>query len=206
MCFAFSVFWLTVFFSIKQHTSASAVRNITSATINLLQSTSDIIESNKESQGLKRKSELISVAPVVDKAEELVELKLTFLEFEKLYNIGKITRQQMRSGMVPRSVYNACMQYLRAEADFKEQSEKSHELVLNDLPASVDCGLKRIDSKRYKRDYIINKDKSSNQPKSSDMRRGSGSGSDNVKSTPAELREDPREKITEAREQVLLPH
>ena len=197
--------YLLTFSLTKQQTSASAVRNITSAAINLLQSTSDIIESNKEPQGLKRKSELISIPSSVDKEQELVELKLTFLEFEKLYSVGKITREQMRSGMVPRSVYEMCMNYLSAEADFTKQTEKSHDLVLHDLPSSVDCGLKRVDSKRYKRDYIINKEKMSIRQKVLDKRQTSGFGaSDIIKSTPAGVREDPHEKISEAQEQVLI--
>ena len=88
-------------------------------------------------------------------ANEEVELRLTFDEFEKLYEAGKISRAQIRSGKVSRSQLMDIQRWLEDHRPHGFELEPEHSVDANGLPVSIDCGLKRVDSKRYKRDYVI---------------------------------------------------
>jgi hypothetical protein len=139
---------------------------------------------------------------------------MTFTQIDKLYSAGKITKEQISVGKVPESVYGDCMEYLRNLTDYEQEVDKSHDVIVDDWPTSIDCGLKRVDSKRYKRDYVINKDKPKSPPKKWEVKllprlqspppsgKMTSSEVEIVKSTPAGTREVAHDKITEAEEQV----
>ena len=158
---------------------------MTSSALEVLTSTQQIIRSEQpgmasspdlmsfdeppsEQAAPKRKTE--DVEPVSDVPEEHIipklqkqddteeEFHLSFSEFEVLYKMGIITREQMRKGKVHsrdlQRIQKALDEYY---ADQSDEPEMSHDLTAEGMPAAIDCGLKRVDSKRYKRDYVINR-------------------------------------------------
>ena len=122
----------------------------------------------------------------------------------------------MSSGKVRRAVHDDCMEYLRNEPDIEPEMDESHDLVVDDMPTSIDCGLKRVDSKRYKRDYNINREAPKSAPRKWEVKLAPGLqkapaiGQDSiqeaevVKSTPAGTREVAHDKINEAEQQVYI--
>ena len=150
-----------------------------------------------------------------DPDEEEVDINLSFSEFEKLYAAGKISREQMKTGKVKRSDKMMIEDYLRQEAKYHQHQndlDRSHDLSVEEDGLKVfDCGLKRVDSKRYNRDYVVVRDGSKASLSPQVTRRTSWNvqthtpyqqTAEVVKSTPAGQREDVHAEISKAEEQV----
>ena len=86
-------------------------------------------------------------------AEVGEEVHLTFQQFEKLYKSGLVTRADLKTRRVVLT-----KQILAILEDMEEIPDiTDHDLMLDGgSPGVMDCGLKRVDSKRYKRDFVIN--------------------------------------------------
>lgn len=94
---------------------------------------------------------LLGGEEILDKTEDKdeVDLDLSFQDCEKLYRLGMITREQIRRGRVNRSERVKLVQALQLDEPVSpEETEDSD---------TINCGLKRIPSKRYRRDYVINR-------------------------------------------------
>ena len=113
----------------------------------------------------KRKSEVLSPvlgmlapSPVPSIDPEMPEL--SYPDFERLYKAGRITRDQLSRGQLPLDVIEEIQlgKLSYDDADSSSAVEKSHDLDIVDAkPGVMDCGLKRVDSKRYRRDFIVNR-------------------------------------------------
>lgn len=144
-------------------------------------------------------------------ADEEVELHLSFSEYDALYRSGVLSRQQMRAGCCKRSDFARVRSFLQDNMSSAERAafDRNHELTTEAMPDSIDCGLKRVDSKRYKRDYQVNRDngKQHSKPKwqvqlSSET---AAASTEVVPHTPAGQREDPRQELmNETEDQVGL--
>jgi len=82
---------------------------------------------------------------------DLVDLELTFPQFNALFAAGIISKTEMNMGRVKRSD-------LAAINEFLSQSQLEIERQEQEVALTVDCGLKRVDSKIYRRDYVINRE------------------------------------------------
>ena len=160
------------------------------------------------------KTQMVLTKQQKQELDEEVEINLSFSEFEKLYAAGKITREQMKTGMIHRRDKKMIEDHLRHEEQYGRQNNlgvtSSHDLRVEDDDLKVfDCGLKRVDSKRYNRDYVVVRDGSKASPQP--VRRKSwvvqtspttSQGAELVRSTPAGQREDVHAEIARAEEQV----
>lgn len=121
-------------------------------------------------------------------SDEEEELHLSFSEFEKLYKDGHITREQIRTGRVQRKDLERIKAVLASESMHGSGNTLGVKSAFDiEEEGLVDCGLKRVDSKRYNRDYVVNKgspqvprkslDSSTNQmPVSSEVVKGTPAG------------------------------
>ena len=93
-----------------------------------------------------------------DEDDDLVDLELTFQQFNALFEAGIISTTEKNMSRVKRADLNAIKEFLdRALPDNESQGVPSggeHK----EYSLTVDCGLKRVDSKRYRKDYFINRD------------------------------------------------
>ncbi len=187
-----------------QTTAAQAVRKVTSTALEVLATAEDVaqaertmlnLQQKEESAGVKRKGEEIVINPRSEsnqpENEDGVELNLSFGECEALLNLGKLTNEQIRTGRVTRRDWVKIQQTLKSEGICKtlDIPERAHILMLDDdLPMTLDCGLKRVDSKRYKRDYVINRSPRMHR-KTWDVTSQSPLAAEIIKATPAGERE-----------------
>ena len=117
------------------------------------------LSKSDEKDSLEAKRKLVEM--VIDNSElevketDEVELNLTFQEYEKLFRLGAVTRETIRKGKVQRKDLPKIREAL-AKEEVISPVEQEDEIKI------IDCGFKRIPSKKYKRDYIINR--SSPQP------------------------------------------
>ena len=141
--------------------AASNIRELTSTAVGILTTADHLAEMERDAQGIKRKSELLSPSSsTASEEEEEVQVRFTYTQFETLYEAGLVSKHQMRQGRVKKRDLARLEEYLAAERKLRAQQHQdvSHDLLLvDDLPSSIDCGLKKVDSKRYKRDYVVNK-------------------------------------------------
>ena len=171
-----------------QKSAASNIRRVTSTALEVLNSAGVVIKSERGSDCVSEPGAK-NVSTTEDQKVE--PPKLTYQEFEKLYKMGKINRHQLRTGKVGHQELLMLKEILDNEdlAD-KRTSPLSHDLVVpEDGQVSIDCGLKRVDSKRYKRDYVINRSPKLSRKKW-DVTEPSPEGTSIVKGTPAGKREN----------------
>lgn len=96
--------------------------------------------------------------------DDLIDLELTFQQFEALYEAGIISTTEMKMGRVKRGDLDRINAFLKQVGDV-DSHQTGHSTAAddndvtndNDALLTVDCGLKRVDSKRYRRDYVINR-------------------------------------------------
>ena len=143
-------------FSDLQTQSAASVRQVTGAALNILTTADQVAQ---DVQGTKRKSPPSVELKEVSSDEE-VDINLSYDEFSKLYEAGLVTREQLRRGKVKRKHLEKVKDFMdRENGVVREPSDRTHDLTVGgDLPTSIDCGLKKVDSKRYKRDYVVMRD------------------------------------------------
>ena len=182
-----------------QKSASRDVRTVTSSALEVLVSAEDVIRSESGSFASPRhgwaqpeQEEFIlpkPQRPMEDTSDEEEELHLSFPEFERLYKEGYITREQIRTGRVRKRDLETIKSVLASESWSSSKSGASED-SLDEDEMLLDCGLKRVDSKRYKRDYVVNRSPqvsrkrwevqpSSSRPMSSEV----------VKATPAGERE-----------------
>lgn len=138
-----------------QQPSAYAVRAVTSSALGVL------AEAEIARQESKTTTEIVISRAEGDRDEEEVEINFSFSEFEKLYAAGKISHEQMKAGKIKRKDKKMIEEFLRQETKWGQQNDldRSHDLTAEEGDLKVmDCGLKRVDSKRYKRDYVVVRD------------------------------------------------
>ena len=158
---------------IFQRSATKNVRSVTSSALEVLVSAEDVIQSEhsafyvpepsgnrpeRERELEREKDEYIIPKP--DKPEDISdeeeELHLSFSEFERLYKDGYITREQIRTGRVRKRDLETIKAVLAADSLLGSTSETT-DVSMDEEEMLLNCGLKRVDSKRYKRDYVINR-------------------------------------------------
>lgn len=147
---------------------AGAVRRVTSTALEVLTTSDTLMKATKDLPSEENQTELEESTKetresLVIEKEELdmdreEELHLSYADFELLYKHGNITKEQLKSGKVKRREGEIILKTLQElkKHSLEEEVNKQHELTVEDSP-TIDCGLKRIPSKRYKRDYVINR-------------------------------------------------
>ena len=188
-----------------QKYAASNVRSVTTTAIEVLTSTEDYmkekIAQNQQTQrnnqsdeaakptGVKRKSVEHIIPRVAEPEDQEEEINLSFAEFEKLYKNGLITREQMRKGKMKHKKLIQLRKALEELEDETDDTFDTHDLN-SEAAGAIDCGLKRVDSKRYRRDYVINRSPSA-QKKRWEVTEPSQviTPAEVIKSTPAGMRE-----------------
>jgi hypothetical protein len=94
--------------------------------------------------------------------DDLIDLELTFHQYNALYEAGIISTIEMSTGRVKRTDLDAINAFLKEieELDSRDKSADDHNVAIsdNEYLLTVDCGLKRVDSKRYRRDYVVNRE------------------------------------------------
>jgi hypothetical protein len=100
----------------------------------------------------------LSDSPRYDPTEDdLVDLELTFQQFNALFEAGIISTTEKNMSRVKRSDLSAINEFLNRSLPENESQEVpfgEHK----EFSLTVDCGLKRVDSKRYRKDYFINRE------------------------------------------------
>ena len=98
---------------------------------------------------------------VVPTAEDDVDLNFTYDQYDLLYRAGLITHEQIRKGTVKRNEYRKIERFLNEDRDAIERLQAeagSHDVIItSEFPTVLDCGLKRVDSKRYSKDFVVNR-------------------------------------------------
>jgi hypothetical protein len=107
-----------------------------------------------------------------DTTDDMVDLEVTYHQFQALYDAGLVSSAQMNMGQVRRQDLAKIMNFLESAAasSLPDDDELGPLLAADrtdsaadgsrhvvDPKFSVDCGLKRVDSSRYRRDYVINR-------------------------------------------------
>ena len=153
---------------IFQRSVTKNVRGVTSSALEVLVSAEDVIQSERSISNLtvpdtsrteKQRDELIIPKPVPleePMSNEEEELHLSFAEFERLYKDGYITREQIRTGRVRKKDLDMIKSVLASESWSNSKTDTSDASV-DEEDVLLNCGLKRVDSKRYKRDYVVNR-------------------------------------------------
>ncbi|CAH1789791.1 unnamed protein product [Owenia fusiformis] len=189
--------------------AAKNVREVTSTALGVISSTEQKIEAEKDRQmqgttskvspspkqekrkyELESPSEPLPISPNKSYDEILNRPQLSFEEFEKQFGGGKVEPLKVNTS---------------EEMDTLSDM-KAHELSMDDLPDKIDCGLKRVDSQRYKRDFHV----SSSKPKQTKWAVKTPSPTTSprgplVRATPAAHREDPHEEIQRQEEDAWSP-
>ena len=172
-----------------------------------------LADDNNTTTTTTQKTEFIDQLPkqTPPDMDEEVELFLSYAEYERLYNSGVLRRQDVVGGKVKRRDFLRIREFLQQHmTDLEREAfDQNHDILLGeDYASAVDCGLKRVDSKRYKRDYDVHKDENGvkKQPKwEVQFPRSPVTSPENlVFATPAGRREDPVQEIAmnEAEDQV----
>ena len=176
----------------SQQKDASKVRQVTSEALNILSA----FEAGASSTSDDNRNQSDSSASEVE-----VELDLTFEQYDLLYSAGLITHEQIRKGSVKRRDYDAIERFLADEQRIEEEiarkiaAQQGHALDTSDVivtpefPAVLDCGLKRIDSKRYGKDFIVNRGTPQAKRRQWRVKTSSVEGTEVIKATPAGERE-----------------
>ena len=193
---------------IFQRSATKNVRSVTSSALEVLVSAEDVIQSEHSAFSVPEPSTNRSeremdeyIIPKPERTSEEIsdeeeELHLSFSAFERLYKDGYITREQIRTGRVRKRDLETIKAVLAADnwsGSKSETSEDEEEMLVN-------CGLKRIDSKRYKRDYVVNRSPQVPRKHWEVSTNRSQVAGDVVKATPAGERE--RILLDEAEDQV----
>ena len=204
-----------------QRTTARSLRRVTNTTLEVLTSTNALLQADVPnlnlsnppplSQDLSDQSVDTSSASLLitkpssgpEDDEQVEDLHLVFADFELLYQHGKVTKEQLKSGKVSRKDGQRLLADLQAlkRNSVTESMERSHELSADNLTTSIDCGLKRVPSKRYKRDYVINRSPQVSRKKW-DVKSPSPVGTEIVQATPAGAHE--QDLLNDAEESVSL--
>ena len=178
---------------LSQQNDASKVRQVTSEALNIL-SAFEAGASSPAKDDNRNQSD--SSASEVE-----VELDLTFEQYDLLYSAGLITHEQIRKGSVKRRDYDAIERFLADEQRIEEEiarkvaAQQGHALDTSDVivtpefPAVLDCGLKRVDSKRYGKDFIVNRGTPQAKRRQWRVKTSSVEGTEVIKATPAGERE-----------------
>ena len=187
-----------------QMASAASVRSVTSSAMDVLSSASQVVDTDRNTSDPK--TVILKKAPPVSRSEqdEDVELHLSYPEFERLFEAGLMSKLQLSKGMVKRSELARIHQFLQGDSQPMSPAARalasSTLTVTDDQPKSVDCGLKRVDSKRYKRDYVINRDAANGRRTKWQVRTPSAEGTEIIRSTSSE---PPEGALSDAEEQVI---
>ena len=153
----------------------------------------------------KSKTLLITKHVQEEDTDQEEELHLCYADFELLFQNGAISKEQLKSGKVKRRDGQRILKTLQdlKKIAMEEDLEKSQNLSLETSPTSIDCGLKRVPSKRYKRDYIVNRSPKP-QKKMWNVNTGSPKAADVVKSSPAGEREQAILNDTEESVSIII--
>ena len=182
--------------------SAASVRSVTSSAMDVLSSANQRLRTDHDSSS-DPKTVILTRSPSSGSDDDEVELHLSYVEFEQLFEAGIVSKLQLSRGRVKRSELARIHQFMHEEEVNPAGSPDSHHSLtatLDDHPRSVDCGLKRVDSKRYKRDYVINRDASKSSHAKWQVRTPSAEGTDVVRSSSSEPQEG---ALSDAEEQVI---
>ena len=98
---------------------------------------------------------LSAAADYAADSDEEVDVNFTYEEYDLLYRAGRISKDQIRKGKLKRKELLRIQAFLREPgnstfypAEGRAQAQRSHDLVVDDGHTTIDCGLKRVDSKR----------------------------------------------------------
>ena len=135
--------------SLIQKESAGKVRKTTSGVIELLADQS-------ASRALQNSNKYMTLSKVeLEDSDEEVDVHFSYEEYDLLYRAGRITKDQIRKGKLKRKELLRIKAFLREPgnstfypAEEKDSRRRSHDIVVEDSPTTIDCGLKRVDSKR----------------------------------------------------------
>ena len=135
--------------SLIQKESAGKVRKTTSGVIELLADQS-------ASRALENSNKYMTLSKVeLEDSDEEVDVHFSYEEYDLLYRAGRITKDQIRKGKLKRKELLRIKAFLREPgnstfypAEEKDSRRRSHDIVVEDSPTTIDCGLKRVDSKR----------------------------------------------------------
>ena len=159
---------------IFQRSATKNVRSVTSSALEVLISAEDAIQSERSIYNQSELSNLSAPEPSrkrteaqmdelivpkptsLDISDEEEELHLSFTDFERLYKDGYITREQIRTGRVRRKDLDMIKSVLASES-WSSSKTGSSDASTDEEDVLLNCGLKRVDSKRYKRDYVVNR-------------------------------------------------
>ena len=196
---------------IFQKSATKNIRSVTSSALEVLVSAEDVIQSEHSAfyvpEPSRNRPEREMDEYIIPKPErtpeeisdEEEELHLSFAAFERLYKDGYITREQIRTGRVRKRDLETIKAVLAADNWSGSKSETPDASVDED-EMLVNCGLKRVDSKRYKRDYVVNRSPQVPRRHWEVSTNRSQVTGDVVKATPAGERE--RILLDEAEDQV----
>ena len=182
--------------------SAASVRSVTSSAMDVLSSANQRLRTDHDSSS-DSKTVILTRSPPSGSDDDEVELHLSYVEFEQLFEAGIVSKLQLSRGRVKRSELARIHQFMHEEEVNPAGSPDSHHSLttsMDDHLRSVDCGLKRVDSKRYKRDYVINRDVSKSSHAKWQVRTPSAEGTDVVRSSSSEPQEG---ALSDAEEQVI---
>ena len=84
--------------------------------------------------------------------EEEVDVNFTYEEYDILYKERKITTDHIRKGKIKRKdlpkIHDFLQRYKEGLIPETAKTVKRQSYELTDFPTMIDCGLKRVDSKR----------------------------------------------------------
>ena len=84
------------------------------------------------------------------------DINLSYEEFEKLFAVGLVSKSQLASGRVPKKNIEKIRKYLQDFKAFEPSSGSGHDVITGgNLPLTVNCGLKQVESEFYQRDYVV---------------------------------------------------
>ena len=89
-------------------------------------------------------------------ADEEEDINLSYEEFEKLFAVGLVSRSQLASGRVSKKNVEKIRKYLQDYKTVVPSSGSGHNVIADgNLPLTVNCGLKQVESEFYQRDYVV---------------------------------------------------
>ena len=141
-----------------------------------------------------------SGSPLTGSDDPEIELDLTFEQYDLLYHAGLITHEQIRKGSVKERDYDVIHRFLADETRIEQEiankmaaadtnDVSSRLVVTSEFPEVLDCGLKRVDSKRYSKDFIVNRGTPQMKRRVWKVKAASAEGTEVIKATPAGERE-----------------
>ena len=113
-------------------------------------------------------SPLANNADVMEPCDLEIDLNFTYEQYDMLHRAGLISHEQIRNGRALWSEAQRMTSFMateqRMEAEIAQQVAHEQNLKTRDdvivtaeFPAVLDCGLKRVDSKRYGKDFVVNR-------------------------------------------------